>query len=117
MDILARGIDGEIFNVEVQRQNPGADERRARFHSSMIDSRMLKKKTDFKTLRESYVIMITQKDYFKQGLPIYTINRHIEELDTSFEDGSHIVYVNEVIEEMIRLEDSCMTLVVKNPRI
>lgn len=28
------------------------------------------------------------------GLPIYTINRHFEEFDDIFDDGSHIVYVN-----------------------
>lgn len=78
----------------MQRKNSGADERRARFHSSMIDSRMLVKKQDFKELKDSYMIMITQNDYFANGLPIYTVNRRIEELDTRFEDGSHIVYVN-----------------------
>jgi len=38
--------------------------------------------------------MITQNDYFGNGFPVYTINRHIEELSTTFKDGSHIVYVN-----------------------
>lgn len=94
LDILAKDRYGKYFNVEVQRRNSGADERRARFHSSMIDSRMLKCGQDFKELLESYVIMITQKDYFGYGLPIYTINRHIEELETRFQDGSHILYVN-----------------------
>lgn len=94
LDILAKDGQGEHFNVEVQRKNSGADERRARFHSSMIDSRMLKKKQDFKDLKDSYMIMITQNDYFGNGLPIYTVNRHIEELDTRFKDGAHIVYVN-----------------------
>lgn len=94
LDILAQDGQGEYFNVEVQRKNSGADERRARFHSSMIDSRMLVKKQDFKELKDSYMIMITQNDYFANGLPIYTVNRRIEELDTRFEDGSHIVYVN-----------------------
>ena len=94
LDILAKDGQGELFNVEVQRKNSGANERRARFHSSMIDSRMLKKKQKFKELRDSYMIMITQKDYFGKGLPVYTINRYIEELDTRFQDGSHIVYVN-----------------------
>lgn len=94
LDILAKDGQGEIFNVEVQRKNSGADERRARFHSSMIDSRMLKKRQEFKVLRDSYVIMITQNDYFGKGLPIYTVNRHIKELNTMFKDGSHIVYVN-----------------------
>ena len=94
LDILAQNGQGEYFNVEVQRKNSGANERRARFHSSMIDSRMLKKKQKFKELRDSYMIMITQNDYFGNGLPVYTVNRHIEELNTRFEDGSHIVYVN-----------------------
>ena len=94
LDILAKDGQGELFNVEVQRKNSGANERRARFHSSMIDSRMLKKKQKFKELRDSYIIMITQNDYFGKGLPVYTINRYIEELDTCFQDGSHIVYVN-----------------------
>ena len=94
LDILVKDRQGNIFNVEVQRSNKGADERRARFHSSMIDSRMLKEGQEFKELLESYVILITQKDYFGKGLPIYTINRHIEELEEVFQDGSHIIYVN-----------------------
>lgn len=32
--------------------------------------------------------------YHINKLPIYTVNRHIEELKTRFIDGSHIVYVN-----------------------
>ena len=94
LDILVQDKEGKIFNVEVQRSNKGADERRARFHSSMIDSRMLKAKQDFKELRESYVIFITQNDYFGYGLPIYTVNRYLEELGIVFRDGSHIIYVN-----------------------
>jgi len=94
LDILAQDRQGEPFNIEVQRKNSGAGERRARFHSSMIDSRMLVKKQDFNELRDSYMIMITQKDYFAGGLPVYNVNRHVEELDTRFKDGSHIVYVN-----------------------
>lgn len=94
LDILAEDGQGEQFNVEVQRKNSGADERRARFHSSMIDSRMLKKKQKFNELKDSYMIMITQNDYFGNGMPIYTINRHIEELKKPFKDGSHIIYVN-----------------------
>ena len=94
LDILVQDKEGKVFNVEVQRSNKGADERRARFHSSMIDSRMPKAKQDFKELRESYVIFITQNDYFGYGLPIYTVNRYLEELGTVFRDGSHIIYVN-----------------------
>ena len=40
------------------------------------------------------MVFITQTDIFGHGIPIYTINRHIEEIDEGFDDGSHIVYVN-----------------------
>ena len=94
LDILVKDRKGNVFNVEVQRSNKGADERRARFHSSMIDSCILRARQEFKELLETYVILITQKDYFGKGLPIYTVNRHIEELEEVFQDGSHIIYVN-----------------------
>lgn len=94
LDILAKDNIGKHYNVEVQRSNSGADEKRARFHSSMIDARMLKEGQNFGVLLDSYVIFITEKDYFGYGLPIYTINRYLEEVDQSFQDGSHIIYVN-----------------------
>ena len=40
------------------------------------------------------MVFITQTDIFGYGIPIYTINRHFEEIDDIFDDGSHIVYVN-----------------------
>lgn len=94
LDILAKDSTGKYYNVEVQRSNSGADEKRARFHSSMVDARMLKAGQDFSELLDSYVVFITEKDYFGYGLPLYTINRHFEEIDKSFQDGSHIIYVN-----------------------
>ncbi len=94
LDILVKDNSGKLYNVEVQRSEGGAIERRARFHSSMLDSRMLKKGQEFKELSDSYVIFITETDYFKQGLAKYTIDRCIKELDKEFCDGSHIIYVN-----------------------
>ncbi len=40
------------------------------------------------------MVFIIQTDIFGHGIPIYTINRHFEEIDDIFDDGSHIVYVN-----------------------
>ena len=48
IDIYAMDADGKIYDVEVQRADRGADAHRARFHSSMIDTKMLKEKQDFK---------------------------------------------------------------------
>ena len=68
--------------------------RRARFNSSMMDARMLKAGQEFSELRDSYMVFITQTDIFGHEIPIYTVNRHFEEIEDWFNDGSHIVYVN-----------------------
>ena len=94
LDILAKGSTGKHYNIEVQKKPEGAHVRRARFNSSMMDSRMLKEGQEFSELRDSYIVFITQTDIFGYGIPIYTVNRYFEEIDAPFDDGSHIVYVN-----------------------
>jgi len=94
LDILAKDHTGKHYNIEVQKKPEGAHVRRARFNSSMKDSRMLKEGQEFSELQDSYMVFITQTDIFGYGLPIYTINRHFEEIDDEFDDGSHIVYAN-----------------------
>ncbi len=94
LDIEVKDCTGTMSDIEVQRENSGAHPRRARFHSSMLDSRMLEAGEKFETLKDSYTIFITEKDYFGEGIPIYTIERQIQENGLGFEDGSHILYVN-----------------------
>ena len=94
LDILAEDSRGKHFNIEVQKRPEGAHIRRARFHSSMMDARMLKVGQEFSELRDSYMVFITATDIFGHGLPIYTVSRRFEEIGDAFNDGSHIVYVN-----------------------
>jgi len=49
---------------------------------------------DFDELPESYVIFITRDDTLGYGLPIYHIDRQIKEIDKTFQDEAHIIYVN-----------------------
>lgn len=94
LDVHAIDENGHHMNVEVQGGYTGSHVRRARFHSSMMDTTMLKEGQDFKELRDSYVIFFYRNDKFRQGLPMYHIDRVILETNTPFDDGSHIIYVN-----------------------
>ena len=95
MDILAVDSTGKNYDIEVQRADKGAGRRRARFLSGVLDSRMLNKSEDFDLMCDSYVLFITENDVLGGGLPMYHINRHIEEFDyEQFNDGNHIIYVN-----------------------
>ena len=62
LDILAEDSAGQLYDVEVQRDDSGAIPQRARFYSSMLDSRMLERGAGYETLRDSYVIFITEHD-------------------------------------------------------
>jgi hypothetical protein len=94
IDIYAVDSEGKIYDIEVQRADSGAIPQRARFHSAMVDTRMLKEKQKFKEIEDSYIIFITQNDVLGEGLPLYHVERVITENNSFFEDGSHIIYVN-----------------------
>ena len=94
LDILAVDANGVRFNVEVQRSTKGSHIRRTRFHQGMIDSRLLKKRQDFKELTDTYIIFICQHDKFRQKKPIYHVDKIIRETGETFDDGAHIIYVN-----------------------
>lgn len=94
LDVHAIDEDGEEIDIEVQGDSEGAHVRRARFHSAMVDSRMLEATDDFKMLKDSYVIFIYKHDKFRKGLPIYRADRTVLETGKPLNDGSHIIYVN-----------------------
>lgn len=94
LDIYAKDSGGKVYDIEVQNENAGADVHRARFHSSIIDMKMLKEKQKFKEIHDSYVIFITKNDYMKMGLPMYHVERTVRETGALFGDGSHIIYMN-----------------------
>lgn len=54
---------------------------------------------DYEELPDSYVIFITKDDVLGNGLPIYHVDRVIEETRGMFGDGSHIIYVNSSIQD------------------
>ena len=94
IDIYAVDGNDKAYDVEVQRASEGADPHRARFHSSMVDTKMLKAGQEFNEIHDSYVIFITASDIVGAGRSLYHVNRIIEETGTYFGDGSHIIYVN-----------------------
>ena len=103
MDILAHDRKGVIYNIEVQNDDAGADPKRARYNSSLLDANITEAGDDYDQLRETYVIFITKNDVLGSGLPIYHIDRTIEETGEKFKDDAHIIYVNSSIQNETKL--------------
>ncbi len=94
LDIYATDSTGKKYNIEVQKANIGAGVKRARYHSSLMDSNILPTGVYFDKLADTYVIFITENDVIGKNKPIYHIERYIRETEEYFGDGSHIIYVN-----------------------
>lgn len=95
LDIYAEDGNSIKYNIEIQSRSDGAKPRRARYYSSLIDSNNLRKQEDYDGLPETYVIFFTSGDVFGKGLPLYTIDRTVNELNgAAFGDGEHIIYVS-----------------------
>ena len=99
LDCVAVNAEGKEINVEFQHEDQGASPKRARYHSGLLDMNTLEPGQDFNELPESYVIFITRGDVLGYGLPIYHVERKIEEVGKSFGDETHIVYVSSNIRE------------------
>lgn len=94
LDCVARTSTGKQINVEIQQDNEGASPKRARYHSGLMDMNILNSGQKFEELPESYVVFITRNDTLGDGLPIYHVDRQIQETGESFKDEAHIIYVN-----------------------
>ncbi len=94
LDVYAIDAIGKVYNIEVQKDCNEANPKRIRYHSSVLDIENLDVTQDFDNLPETYVIFITEKDYFGAGKPIYAIEETVVTTGQLYGDGRHILYVN-----------------------
>ena len=94
MDVDAVDSDNDKIDIEVERTRRRAHPKRMRYHSAIRDVSSLEPGQDFTKLPTTYVIIITEEDYWGEGLPLYHIDRVIRENGKDFGDSAHIIYVN-----------------------
>ena len=66
-DVFARDSKGREYDIEIQRAKDGAEPKRARYNSALMDANALKSGDDFDKLRDTYVIFITENDMMGGG--------------------------------------------------
>ena len=93
-DVFARDSKGREYDIEIQRSNKGAEPKRARYNSALMDANALKPGESIGKLRDTYVIFITENDVMGDGQDAYSYLRTEENNGKQLHDGTHIVYVN-----------------------
>lgn len=95
LDIYAVDSDGAQYDIEVQRRDSGAIPMRGRYNSSLLDANITEPGNNFENLPKTYVIFITENDYFKGGQELYEITRCVKNMGhMDYGDESCIIYVN-----------------------
>ncbi len=93
-DVFARDSKGREYDIEIQRADRGAEPKRARYNSALMDANALKSGEDPGKLRDTYVIFITENDVMGRGQDIYVFDRTDRRSGLDFRDGAHVVYAN-----------------------
>ena len=94
MEVNAVDSDNDKIDIEVERTKSRAHPKCLRYHSAIQDVSSLQPGQDFTKLPTSYVIIITEEDYWGDGIPLYHVDRVIRENGKGFGDSAHIIYVN-----------------------
>ena len=74
-DVFARDSKDCEYDIEIQRADHGAEPKRARYNSALMDANALTSSEDVGMLRDTYVIFITENDVMKRGQEVYVYDR------------------------------------------
>ena len=88
-------VNGQIFDVEMQLESRGNEQKRTRYYQCMIDEQVLHQGEDYADLPPSYIVMISPKDLFGQGRYIYRFRNYEQtDRDLALGDGTTKVFLN-----------------------
>lgn len=96
MDFYVEDMDGNLFDVEMQKDNTGNIPKRTRFYKALIDSPLLKSGEEtFDNLSPTYVIVICNFDLYGFGLYRYSFTNLCREVpDLEMGDKCETIILN-----------------------
>ena len=99
LDVLAEDSDGDLYNLELQRDQYLDHAKRVRFYNAMVDSEMLEKGKDYENLPDLTVYYISEDDLWKEKKTCYQLEKKLSMTDVPYIDGVTIVYINAEIDD------------------
>ena len=105
MDVYLKD-EKRVINVEMQASNKGNLPRRARYYQAAADIDTTPKGSEYKDLKENYVIFICTFDPFLKGHPYYTFqNMCLEHKEPIYlEDGTTKIFLNTTSKDLSSLD-------------
>ena len=101
LDALCKDSAGNLFNIEVQKDDKKRDhskaeeyQKRVRFNLASMDTSFTEKGTEFHNLPDLYAVFISQIDPFGKHHAAYHIRRSLAETETTVYNGINEIYIN-----------------------
>ena len=94
LDVVAEDSSGKIYNIEVQRADNLDHAKRVRYYGAMLDTACLEKGAGYEELPEVYVIYLSERDLWKAGKTVYTVEKKLSGTEIPYSDGIHIIFAN-----------------------
>lgn len=94
LDVVAEDSSGKIYNIEVQRADNLDHAKRVRYYGAMLDTACLEKGAGYEELPEVYVIYLSERDLWKAGKTVYTVEKKLSGTEIPYSDGMHIIFAN-----------------------
>lgn len=94
LDVVAEDSAGKIYNIEVQRADNLDHAKRVRYYGAMLDTACLEKGAGYEELPEVYVIYLSERDLWKAGKTVNTVEKKLSGTEIPYSDGMHIIFAN-----------------------
>ena len=94
LDVVAEDSIGRVYNIEVQRADNLDHVRRVRYYCAMLDMAWLEKGGSYEELPDLYMIYLSEKDLWRGGRTLYTVEEELNKANIPYSDGIHIIYAN-----------------------
>ena len=96
MDVLVEDANHKLYEVEIQKAASGiAHEKRMLYYaSSIINDYFFKGDQSYTKVPELYVFYVSETDIWHMGKTCYPVLKHLGNLDTPYDDGLHMCYIN-----------------------
>ena len=105
MDVYLKD-ENRVINVEMQTSSQGDLARRARYYQAAADIDNTPKGSEYKDLKQNYVVFICTFDPFHQGKPIYNFQNYCiaYEVPIPLEDDTEKIFLNTAAKDTTSLD-------------
>ena len=101
MDVLVEDANHKLYEIEIQKAdgNIAHEKRMLYYAASIINDYFFKGDQTYNSVPELHIFYISETDIWKKGKTYYPVLKHLGDLDTPYDDGLHMYYINAAIDD------------------